>query len=625
MTIQDMNNRLLEFLNNEPSDGFSLKSDRGLYDYEIERITKFANEFDDTGELALLYLSSACRAQIDDTVSGVSAMLEKPETLKPYRDCLALVESQVVKECRRSMVNSIAKVVASISSRGLIGGAEAIDDALDDAIDAIFDNFSNLKFEVYMRSGRKIGGFPHFSSSVQVCNSLAELLLKLEGSPDGIYVGYVSNPGTLDGWFGFFCKADGNMFSYNERIDEAYAGQHRNMRNGRYAEDKAYGLFPYELCEFSDERDYKGYPKEVKIGDRHRLLDASDFSVFVRTVLCMAIVSRRHAGRTIDGETVIVNSLLSHNLARIDRGGGESTALVKWEGSPLVKACAGYELPMFDVGKVLRGEYDKEFNDAEWPYSGFFNGVNQEIVDAYGEGFKIDQGRILASDSSRRLIGDRETEQEFVGTARRLRLAAYHETRRQLAAYVLKRITDDFNRFGGRDGIKEWYRARLMERMDAILALCADAYGRCGGETHDVVRYGEDEIQDLDDTFKTHNPPMSIFVNKKKELYADVCLSGMADFKRACPVANCRATIHFSFDFSTYGQVRSFLGCDLPKFCVGWFKHPHYNGNSILDVVDPVGEIEHPLHRASFDFSFAISLSRRGLAKGEALRKAARP
>lgn len=619
LNIFEANNLLMKFLKESPYKGFRLKTLCHCFDCDLKRIGEFANSYDDSGELTLLYLCSGCKAHIDDTIAPVGSILDNPDILKPYADCKALMESPLVNNCKRNLANKLSAIIAAISGKKLLGDGDAVFSELDNAVDALVDEFPKLRFEVYMNSGHKIDGFNNFSSSVQVCNSLAEMLLRLEKSNDGIYVGYVSIPGTLDGWFGFFCKSNGNLFSYNERIDEAYVGQHNNLRNGRYVEGrKAFELFPYELCKFSDECDYKGYSTEIEIGENRNLFDMKDFSILIRTILSMAIISRKHAGRVLEGKEVVVDSLLPSNLAMLDGHFEDMKAIVKLDGSQLVKVESSFKKPQFEEEKVLAGFYDEEFRyDNKHPKAetGWFHGVNQEIVDAYGEGFKIDNEKVLVTNSSRRLLGDGNTEQEFIGSPERFRLRAYMEVKQQLANYVRKNLNEDFDKFGGIEKLKEWYTARLAERMDKILSYCSDVYAQWSIDKNKTcMEYGVADIQTPEGgNFETIAHPRSVNISEKI-FFASIHLSKFEDGKYICPILHHTASLHFLFSFNTWKQVEEFLDCDLPKFCVGWRKNSLYNGNYLLNVTDPVGNIVHPLHN-HFDFSFSISLSKRAIAK----------
>lgn len=621
MTKETLLATMQDFLLNEPSGDFQLLEEEyrlvkynGLGEYELKKIAKVANEFDESGKLALIHLASMCRNQIENTFTSVSGILNNPNALDKYRKCLECINSKEISDCRSEIVGQLAAVISSVSEKKVIGNTDAIDSILDGALEEIFDEFGKLKFEIYTKTNNPVGTLTNTALSVQVCSSLAECLIRLENSLDGIYICFISNPGTLDGWFGFFVKSNGNLFSYNERINEAYVGQHGYLRNGRYAEHgKAYGLFPYELCEFSDETDYKGYSTEMKIGENRDLFKGDNLEMAVRVFLTMALIAQKHSGRKIHGNRVIVNSLLPMNLARLEENDEKSNALVVWQGASIVKATAKFEVPKFNDEKVVKGEYDGEFNNCGG--YGVFTGINQDILDVYGQDFHADYNAVLASNSSRRLLGDGHTEQEFIGSPERLKLQAYYEVRKQLAKHVWKKLKDDFNSFGGDEGLEKWYKERLAERMDAIYRFCIAAYLKSNGEEKDV-QFGEEKIQDNScrETFAATEFPMEVMV-KKKHRYCKTCLSEYKDNALYCPITNAKASYVFTFSFESYTQVQDFLRCPLPKFCTGWRKNRLYNGNSLLDVTDPVGNINHPISRDSYPFNFTIALSKTAINK----------
>ena len=446
----------------------------------------------------------------------------------------------------------------------------------------------------------------------------------MEKSKDGIYICFISNPGTLDGWFGFFVKSNGNLFSYNERIDEAYAGQHRNMRNGRYAEHgKAYGLFPYELCEFSEETDYKGYSTEVKIGENCNLFDGKNLEMAVRVFLTMALISQKHKGQMVDGECVIVNSLLPNNLALLAEyeSSAENTAVVEWKRSPIVEQAAKSDVPTFEVSKVLNGEYNKEFNKK----SGcVFTGARQDVVDAYGYGFSITKEKILFSNSSLRLIGDGESEQEFIGTMDRLMTQAYYEVRKQLCNFIGQRMEDEYNSFGGSKKLGEWYRERLIARKDIILSYCLEAYNAKKideeGNTYGSIYINSNKDEPgLDRSFGKgcHAAQVRVYDKTGMGFYGSFMLCKTRGWNRKCWITGCEPSYYFRFDFYNYHQVEEFIGCKLPKFCIGWEKDHCASGNSILNIVDPIDQMVLPLeHRRSpFSFDVAVALSKSGIKR----------
>ena len=620
MQYPEIIDTMTKFLIEEPTKDFQLLDGHNqlcrynyLSEYELKAMAKVANGFDTTGKLTLVYLASLCRDQIDNTMMPVSYALNNTPSFDIYRKCLECINSDIVQTSRKEMVENLAKLIGSVSSKKVIGSNKQIDESLDDALAAIFQEFPKLKFEVYANSGLPVGTITNTSCSVQVCGSLAEFLIRLEKSKDGIYIGFISNPGTLDGWFGYFVKSNGNMFSYNERIDEAYSGQHRNMRNGRYAEHgKAYDLFPYELCEFSENTDYKGYSTSMKIGDNRDLFSGDNLGMAIRMFLTMSLIMDKHRDSRIRGNRVIVNSLIQKNLDRVQIKDVETTAVVLWDGASIVKATnKSFKVPVFDEQKVVSGFYDKEFSSPRKKYNGIVCGVNQDIVDAYGEGFKINQDEILISNSSRRLIGDGNTEQEFIGSASRLRLQSYFEVRKQLAKHIWTKMKADLTSFGDTEGLEKWYKERLMERMPIIIDYCTEALNLTDGKKGSA-EFGDVEVQtnSPSETFALKEHPFTIHVSPKKCFWCKLSLSNYKDNGYICPLTGHAASIFFHFEFSNYIQVQKFLGCELPKFCVGWRENRYYNGNPILDVTDPIGNMRHPLGENNSLFDFSIGLSK---------------
>ena len=196
-----------------------------------------------------------------------------------------------------------------------------------------------------------------------------------------------------------------------------------------------------------------------------------------------------------------------------------------------------------------------------------------------------------------------------------MRLQAYYEVRKQLAQFVYRKITKEYADFGGKEGLLKWYRERLEERRKEIYALCAAAYNQTDGKEGRAY-FGSPENQDncCCEIFAHETPAMNILVGKSKYLHR-MPLSEFKEGKAICPITGEKASWSFTFCFETYKQVQEFLKCELPKFCTGWRTNNLYNGNSILDVTDPIGNLVHPMSEMRAPFNFAVDLSKRGLKR----------
>lgn len=586
-----------------------------LWDYEYEHVESSASALDDNGVLELLYFARRLNERLDETYVPVGKILVDDGTtdFTFFREIKECLESPLIASARKMLVDGMSMAVATASKNSVIGKNDQIDKELDKAIGGIMESFYKLHYEVYATSGRKIENVSWFDPCVQVFGSLAECLMNLEKSRDGIYVCFIAIPGTVDGWFGYFVKSNGNIFSYHDRMDEEYVGQHNNFRNNRHVEDKGFDVFPYDLCEFSDEHDYKGYAKSMSFGDQKEILLAGGkFESFMRTMLIIFMLSHKYAGKTITDSPVIIDSLMPSNLNAIGEGEEAQRALVKVGDSSVAEYHSHYKAPEFDTGKVLAGDYNARF-DFDSGGGGFFKGNNQAMVDAYGVGFKPDLTKVFYSTSSKRLIGDSECRMEFVGDAKRFELRAYYEIRRQLANYIRKGMEKDYESFGGVEKLKEWYKDELRksECIERIRHMCAGAYAREGMDgRRDYIDEGNADNRD------TFDGECCSYILIDKAAHDWGYRVGLNEFNRdTCKYrsydSDMTANVFFQFYFGSSEQVESALGIKLPKFCSGWRRNGVYNGNSILDVCDPVGRLEGPLSR-EFHFEFVI-----GFAKSE--------
>ena len=588
-------------------------------DWELKRVAEYADKIDDSGVLELLYLHAWLKECWESMYVSVECFFNANDIANELTKIHEIINDDYVKQIRASIVSGMASAIETVSQHKSIGSVDGIEKELDGIVSDVIEGSRNIRFEVYEKSGRPVGRITNFTKDVKVCKSLAECVSSLENSADGIYVCFIQVIGSLDGWFGYFVKSNGNIFSFNDRINEAYVGQHRHLRNGRYAEDsKSYELFPYELCKFSEKTDYKGYSTSVGFGEQTDILLAGDnFSAFMRTIMMMSLIAKRYCGKTLGEEAVIIDSLLPNNLQKLVGKEGAETALVVIGGSQLAKYHSEFKPMRFDEDKVLRGDYNAQFNwsndNLDNKDTGHFRGINQDMVDAYGDGFKIDTARICETNSSQLLLGDGHCNQEFIGGKKRYELRQYADVRRQLANYIRKRMDKDYAEFGFEDGLKKWYVGKLKTMREKILSLCADAFLAIGkDENSGTFHIGEDVHQE--GAFGCTTFGFQIRMSKRHIWTNNILANMERDGSITCELAEGTVNRCFKFEFGDYKQVEEFLGFKLPKFCVGWRKNDLYNGNCLLDVCDEVGELVAPF-KGKYNFDFTVGFSVREIKK----------
>lgn len=606
----------------ESTDNLVIRDSGGMeLGISASRKLNVARELDDSGGLEMMCAVEYWKGMLSHTYLSLERLLEDKSVVSQYEKLNSLVGSKVYKDYRKKLVKGLESAIAYACECRVISDGTSVESIIDEAVSDILDEFEKLKFEVYMRSERPVDVLNGISSRVIVCGSLAECLTGLEHASDGVYLCFVSVMGTLDGWFGLFFKSNGNLFSYNDRIDEVYKGQHVRLshRNGGYVEGKGFSIFPYDLCDFSEDRDSKGYSKSFDIGkERDMLLAGGDYKAFVRVVLLAVLMIRRHAGRCIDAknEVVYVDSLFPQNLQKIEDKESKTTELIKVKSSEVASIHEKFSIPDFDVKDVITGKYDALFdcdrgNGRLNLESGVFKGNNQSMVDAYGGGFVIDKERLVASTSSMRLLGGKKGAEsciECIGTRRRFELLAYYEIRRQLANHITKQMYGEYLKFGDKEGLVKWYHERLWTISDKLLTICSLVYDEVGIDG--VKNFGREEEEGCFLGATTF--PMRVIVQGRINFYDNFINKVKEDKSIKCLSSDATANVLFTFRFGKGEQVSELLGCELPKFCTGWKENYNYNGNCLLDVVDPVGELTSPFQR-EFNFTFTVGFSKKAL------------
>lgn len=575
----------------EPKD---VKHEISICSYDVEKIVDKSKRLDESGIIEMLSLADLVRDYVGNTYVPAMKFFDDPSFLAVYKDVIENVNSDIVTKCRSSMIRTLSLAVAMALDKPEIGNGEEIEKVFDSSLYFVVDELTKLKYEVYANSGIPFKKTSNLSKTVHVFNSLAECVSTIERSDDGIYVCYISVDGTLDGWFGFFFKSNGNIFSYNDRIDEEYVGQHLRMRNGRYAEEKGYNLFPYDLCNFSEKTDYKGYSTSFSIGEnREIVMSGGKLDNFCKTVLSLVLLTNKHDGNIVSGETVIIDSLLTKNLKQLEAE-ETTTALVEVKKSAIALAHSEYSIPKFDFSLLMKGGYNKQFDHSSGG-DGYFKGNNQILIDIYGDDFKIDYDRVLSSTSSMRLLGDSQCRQEFVGNKKRYDMRAYQEIRQQLANHIRLKMEKEFSAFGGVDGLRKWYIDTVLSIKEKLLSLCAECFDNAkdGGNYY----FG---LQTASGCFGgVTNRCFVSLVDDNLGRYGAINYWDVDKHKFHSLFSEKEANVFFYVSFDAYYQVEEFIGRDLPNFCKGWFRNMPYNGNCILDTVDPVGEIEHPFYRTA--------------------------
>ncbi len=610
-------------------------------------------EFDPTGAIAVLYAKQIymqlCKEQ---TVSLYDLFTENnKEGLAADREMWNILVSKDVMAAEQQILDTIDAIIAQAGGMKQIGERDMKKEkeALFDGIAGVVEELTQCKTSLYLKGG-PIGKVKNFSTKIHVFERLAECLLALEQAPDGMYLCYVSCGGTADGYFGFYIKSNGTILSLSERIDEAYPGQHKNSRNGRWSENKKYSLFPYNFVFSYSEYDYLGYAHRHTINDSDLAICNLEPEAYMPLILAMVMTASKFAEIDIsDFPVMLVDSLFQRNL---DTALPETEALVVPSNSALAAVGRNYR-PSITTEDILGTDMAKKLSDCNRPFTerGTFDTQKNIFVELYGEGFELDASKLLVSDPHLKMLTAEERQQnadltpnaEFIGSADRMELIAYMQGRQQLAEYIREQMKKEYVAAGGAEGIAAWWKNAMQQNKEKIFQMCARKYLDCQ----------KGECENVSSSFV---PPLDApglryvnFEENNKHRYRDFHLVtypfnafgedkyGREDtYKPLCPITGTSTSIVFAFRPDTWEELEQLFG-DVPKILKGWKRQGHWHyGNSILDVTDKVTEVGTPFERdeqqrnksycgewdwrqnvgrPQTDFNFGVAFSKRGFAK----------
>lgn len=487
--------------------------------YEVskrnERLIKFMQIWDKEGYISTIYAKKIFQIFSEHTDLNLKELLSGNVNIDKYKDIWNMFHSTDYVSVTNIFNNVIHNFIDKLSPVEKIGQKEEhSEDVLLDALEAVVLDSNKLNIETYCKDSTPIK-IDNICPNIIVCNTVSECLLKLANSPDAVYICYIANYRRIDGWFGFFIKSGNNLLSINERLWEAYKGQHQHCRNGRYAEDKCYNLFPYELVEFSGS-DYKGYTTAAKIASESTPIIQTKCALNIAIMLY--VIYQKFNTKENNFDEVFVDALLPANQKELLETDSIKALIVKDENTvALLSAQHAVDKISFTDDEIISNKIgeDVSYNAVKESESfskglknyyktyGSFHGHNQDLVEMFGKGFvqsplmKVDMKNMLTSDNSESISA------ELVGSLESMKLWKYYEARKQLAEYIKQNAMRAFNEFGGKEGVRNWFYSMCDKYKHNLLKLCAryiaedlkfgDPYGLPVGKDFNVVRqYSED-------------------------------------------------------------------------------------------------------------------------------------
>ena len=603
-------------------------------------ISKIYNTYDKTGGLAVIYAKHLCIMLLKDRKASFYDILSSPHDYDAAKEMWEIFNSAEVLALEQQYIARINSMVERAMKGRLIGNSASVGhgtEAFFAAVEIAINGLEKTHMDTYAKGGI-VKPITKISTHIHVFETLGDCIIALEQAEDGMYLCYIKMYDTADGYFGFFVKNNGNLFSVNERIDEAYVGQHKRRRSASYAERKLYNLFPYDYMFTFSEHDYKGFATK-------HVIDADDLSIFnlgaeayYPIVIAASLLKSEYEGAKIDAPLTYIKSLLCVNLLS-DGDSGEKLAVL---GNSLIVRQHDDMTIGFTVEGIKAGDYAAEFNKSDNVVgeSGIFSNRNQLFVELYGDGFDYDISNALKTDTHLLLPGrdmDKGTHpnSEFVGTEKRMRFQAYYAARKALAEHIELKMTDELESFHNSFGsVQKWFISSLKNNIGSLNKIIHDFAINAQSDNKQFAYSGHsDNINFSDTKHRPSNEPLFSIMRIDNICPAGDSVSADAilnDIKRGerlkyvCNITGNLCNVFFVVKPDNYNTLKMMTGLtELPKIVQGWQRN-RYFGNPILNAIDPVDQLRTPFENSYhqpgkkftyFDFAFAIGFSKRGLKK----------
>lgn len=602
-----------------------------------KRIEEMLQTYDRSGNVAAIYAKAKFAALLKERSVRLYDVFSQPEAFEALNNMWKLFNGEEMRTVELMYLDMIQNFVQQAT--GTMLGTRNMETEQATLMESICSVVEELRIapgacneDLYRRGGAFLP-IQKVSTHIQVYPHLGECLIDLEQAPDGAYVCYISDDGSVDGYFGFFLKSNGNLLSVNERIDEPYPGAHSSRRNGCWSDTKKYRLFPYTQIITFSEPDYPGEAKRKNIDQGKLDFLALGPDVYLPMLLALSILSKRYEGCTFENVPLVyTDTLMPVNISAALASGKPGLAVPADSTIALNHRAFTVDFtPEAVLDGSLGWRYNSASNHGGFRYScGVFNNKNQMMVDMYGAGFQFDPAALLKSDSLALPKGAAEEHRpvgEFVGTRKRMEMLAYYNVRRQLADYMRERIHEAYVAFGGVDAVRKWWKDTLLRHIDAIHAMAVQRFSEAGATSTSQLPF---KIQ-----FAESSDPHAVGVSWDFVLSPDD--GEFRHPKYRCPITGASVSYIFGFHPATWTDLANLIGEELPKIVVGWKAAGHTSsGNSLLDACDAVDSVGTPFETgqsacplygvepspyqdrigpAVFNFAFAVGYSKSGMNK----------
>lgn len=593
-----------------------------------QNMKKIIEEFDNSGHVALMYakrfylnyLAHLSISLFDLCKTRDEMPSEMNEIFELYDD----FNSHYVCDVENGFMDAFGAVLDKLDIK-LLSDTEFNITSIFNSISDIVNSIHKSNIEIWQRGGRLSCEYVSkawFCSYIMIFTTMAECILWSKHQPDGTFLAYISDNDGPGGYFSYVLKFNDNIISVNDRVKESYRGQHNHSRNGRWMDEKNYAMFPYQIIEYSEKRDYLGYSTGMKVKDGENVSFSALGEDAFKIIFSMILLIKRFTSGNFDVEgypLIYSDRLLDVNLIQLE----ETNALMVLKDECVTARHSS--IKSFTEDDVIHGLSD---DSPIIQGTDFLNHYGKPFIELYSGGFHIDWNSVGKSHFLQ--IEDKSTphESEYVVTENELVLQMYTDARRQLADYIVQKIADAYVEFGGKEAIRKWFFKAVCNNVDEIKNLCIDKHlNSTNKKPYD--HYGRSVSEEFTACIRedenNYYPYFSVVINEMKD-----------DDTYKCPITGNAANIWFSFRPRTEEEIKKIIGIDVISILKDYRTDHDCHVNNILNASDPMAFVGTPIekrmsirseikdaqkrlgdnwHTSHYEPSFSIGFSKRGFNK----------
>lgn len=457
----------------------------------------------------------------------------------------------------------------------------------------VVEDLKKMQLDCYQSSKKPVNEIKKFHTRILVFERMGDCILHLSKESDAIYLCYISQHQSADGYFAFVLKNNGNIVAFHDRINEAFIGEHKNARNGRWTDAHMDRLFPYESVLRFKDHDYKGYAQTYIIDEEKLDFLKLGVDAYQPLLIAMIILKNKYEGISFESEPLFLNTFMKPNLLATKVGKNELAEIQKNE---IALRSIQYTCTLDPKIIVTENGYNERFG---------MNTHSVPWVELYGEKFIPDLEAALASFENEQ---DTSPMSEFIGNQERMDKEVYYEIRKQLADYIKNQMKREIDEHYNEPGAIEdyWIDRAIKKKNKFIDLICKKVY-----QTAHPEEKWEKDMECIDGIRQKDNG----VIPRKRMCNNDVGSNTAGWIYRTNEVLDdyngAKCSIFYWFEPKDCKTMEIFLEEPMPKIFQG-FGVNHYNGNSLISAVDMVGELESPILEHFRRYSLCIGFSKTG-------------